>query len=1036
MRSEKFFYSFMENDLFLPHLNVQTNSNISLSFISISQLIDLSKEKKLEYLAIADYYPFEVLDFINECKNAKIKAIWGTKIFGQEVQSQKEEENIDKKKYSLTIYPQNSKGYREVLQKLFSGDSPSNRIFSIEDIIISLSKNCSIVLEAHKIEEIRYLASKWILSNTSPAINKSNIFIGFDFFLFSPTNNIPKNIIPVLIPFFSVKTLTDEDTTMLEIYTKTNLSRHFLDKNYRNLLPYLKNTNEFLSVCTDDVFFYQLLLVQWQSFLSKIDLKFANKIESKIIENKKKQQLLLKIKSQCLQKLLSLPINKEKIQNYYELLDKELKTIEKLNYLEYFATFIDIIKHLQKQRTAIGPGRGSVVSSLVSYLLDITQIDPLEHNLFFERFLNEKRQLPADIDLDIYDRDEVYKYLFDNYAKNKVARIITKKKIGWKLALTETAKIYQISERDLKKINSLTWKNNDLSETQLKIWEKRYPLFCNFAKKIWKLYYDVSLHPSGIIISDISLLGLVPLSIRDGYLLSLWEEDKLNKLRLKKYDFLSLKDALGFIRDVQELLPNIQLPNYNQVDLRNQKTWTLLNNLLLTDIFQLDTVLARNLFSRFKPTNFKELTFFLALNRPGIKKKIEEIIRDKFTSINKLSSVITNKEIKDIVAETNGFIIFEEQISQILSLIYNCSFAEAEEKRKEIKHQTPSKEEFIKAASSKLVIEEIEIIYQHIISEHGYTFNKGHAIAYSYLTYYCAYLKANYFDELITYFLNNKKEKKLSYLKEAFFNNFEILNPDINFSQNEWVKKEKTLIMGFKELNDYKTTFFNNILEERNKNGPYHNWVNFINRTLEFWEEIELINLENWIKSSLFRSLKISTNKLLLNSKNIFCYLQLKKKLNTEDQNLPFVYFSVEDREEKKLKEKKIKQLINSWEKESIDCFLSYFTRWKKIAALQPVEKPLTSLLDVLINYKQQQINQPIIVNIYAVIEKIEKNDNDYYAISLQDIRSSFKLKITDQQYQKYSHYLEINNELLFSLEIQVKYGQLSILSCNEITSP
>jgi DNA polymerase-3 subunit alpha len=212
----------------------------------------------------------------------------------------------------------------------------------------------------------------------------------------------------------------------------------------------------------------------------------------------------------------------------------------------------------------------------------------------------------------------------------------------------------------------------------------------------------------------------------------------------------------------------------------------LLQNFLLTGIFQLDTPPARELFTTFRPQSFSELMIFLALNRPGIlysikRKIIKEVVQKK---ANKERSLLSTPEIKQILADSYGYIIFEEQISQILSLIYEYSFAEAEIRRRELPKE-PLEKTFLTQAQKKMSPAEAKLIYEQISSISGYTFNKAHAAAYSYLTYYIAYLKANFFSELIVYFLNKKKEKELSYLQEAFFKGFHVKGPDINHSEIE-----------------------------------------------------------------------------------------------------------------------------------------------------------------------------------------------------------------------------------------------------------
>ena len=505
------------------------------------------------------------------------------------------------------------------------------------------------------------------------------------------------------------------------------------------------------------------MLIQWQTFLNKISLNPSFKGE-KASRTKKESPLLL-LKSKCLQKLISL--KKEPMESYQKTLEKELTVIEKLNYADYFLVFSEVSSHLKNENIIVGPGRGSAVSSLVTYLLGITSVDPLEHKLFFERFLNEKRKSLPDIDLDVENQEEVFNYLQKKYPKKQVARIITKKKIGWKVALRETAKLYKVGEMQLKEITSLSGENPNFNDLKLQRWQASYPNLFQLAGKIKNLYYDTGIHPAGVIISESSLIGSVPLKSEKDFLLTFFEEDKLAQLGLKKYDFLSLRETLGFIREAKEIL-KVNLPDYQEIDLNDQKTWKLLKNFLLTGIFQLDTPSARLLFNRFRPQNFNELVLFLSLNRPGTKKKVEEITQKKDS---KAKITFTSPVIKEILNETYGFIIFEEQISQIFAYIYNCSFAEAEVKRRELTKKGLGKD-FLLQAQKVLNLSESKLIYQQINSSIGYTYNKAHAVAYSYLSYYITYLKANFFSELITYFLNKRKEKELSYLQEAFFYGF------------------------------------------------------------------------------------------------------------------------------------------------------------------------------------------------------------------------------------------------------------------------
>ncbi|RHZ35580.1 PHP domain-containing protein [endosymbiont GvMRE of Glomus versiforme] len=1000
---------------FLPHLNTQTNSNLSFSFLKVSELANWASEKQLSYLAIADYHPYEIIEFFSFCKAKKIKPIWGIKIFFQE--------KPEEEKYSATIYPQNNKGYKEVLQKLFSPDSPNDRTFSLNYILSNLSKNCLVVLEARKIEEIKHFAAEWILTRLSQKeINYNNLFIGFNFFLLAPSQSIPPKVIPLLLPFFSIKCLTFQEIGLLSLWRKTNFNRYFFPSDTYNTFLHYLNTDDYFSHCTDDKAFYQLLLVQWQAFLIRIKLNPSFRRE-KLSETKKENSLLL-LKSKCWQKLISL--KKQKEGNYQKILEEELIVIEKLDYSDYLLVFSDVVNYLKTKNIMVGPGRGSAVSSLVVYLLEITSVDPLQHKLFFERFLNEERKSLPDIDLDVEDQTEIFNYLQQKYPKNQVARIVTKEKIGWKNSLKEAGKICGIGELVLGEIISITGKNPDFGNLKLQKWQLSYPIFFALVEKINNLYYNNSIHPAGVIITENSLTGLVPLKHDKNYILALFEAEKLNYLGLKKYDFLSLKETFSFvnfsfIREVKEFL-KLNLPSYQDINFEDEKTWELFSNFLLADIFQLDTPSARELLIKFRPQNFSDLIIFLGLNRPGARARAQEISQARNTK-KKLN--FSSPIIREILNETYGFIIFEEQISQIFVFVYECSFAEAEIKRRGLAEKGLGKD-FLTKAEKKMPSFESNLLYNQIISAIGYTFNKAHAVAYGYLTYYISYLKANFFPEIIVHLLNEKRGDNLPRLQEAFFYGFRIKGPDINHSEINWVKSNnKELIMGLNNSKECRTDFFEKIIIERKEHGIYKNWENFLDRTFHYWENIENNILEAWVKSGLFTSLQIDIDTLLENKESILRYLQIKKKLSNTNKDLPFLHLPV-----KKIEENTT--IINKREYENLGLYVSYFSRWKEL--FQKTNDELHSLLEIFQKIEKYN-NRKTLIKVYAIIYQIKKKDENNHELLLQDVKTSFKLNINKSIYQLNKKILLIHSELLFDLSIKVKEGKIYFLACEKISN-
>lgn len=998
---------------YFPHINVQTNSNLSFSLIKISQLVNWATERKIKCLSITDYYPYEFLKFYNLCKEKKIKPIIGIKVIIKE----------NEKEYLLAIYPQNSAGYKDTIKKIFDNETLENRIFSLEKAL-SLKKNCLLIFVANNLEDIKYFSQKSFFSTEK----ESNFYIGFNFFIKDVKKNVSSDVLLSLLPFFSVVSFSPEENFFLELLRESSLSNHFLPEDLQQKLTYYSKEERFLASCTNDKVLTKVLLSQTQDFFSKINLKFLPITKKNTDEVEKKS--FTELQDKCFKQLLFL--QKESQEKYENRLESELQIINKLNYSHYFLVFSKIIDYLRKENIITGPGRGSAVSSLVVYLLGITKIDPLEHNLFFGRFLNEKRTRPPDIDIDVENQEVVWNYLKRKYGEEKIARIATRQKLGWKNALKECAEVIKrkkikplISEDDLKEIINLV--KEDILQENLKtdFFQSKYKFLFNMASRIKDLFFNSSIHPSGIIISEKEpLTKLIPLEKKKDFLISYYSEEDFSWLGLKKYDFLSL-DSLRVLSEVKRVLQKKNLPKCNFQD---KETWKLINNCLVTDVPQLDTISFRNLITKFQPHNFNELVLLLALNRPGARQNVEMIWERRTKNQNKaFSSPILNQ----ILGESYGFIVFEEQVSQILTFVFDYSFAEAEIQRRSLSKVKSEELEviqnnFLEKAKEKITSNERKKVWEQIINNNAYTFNKSHAVAYGYLCYYIAYLKTNYFPSLITHYLEsnlNSPEKTLSYFREAVFYGFSIQKPDINFSENQWNKKQKTLTMSFKSLKSYPADFFAEIIEEREK-GNFKDWEDLISRTKGKWEKISLPVFQEWMEADLFASLQIKTDTLLKYKETIFRYLQLRKEFSSSWHDLPALdWLSMKS----EMNSNQNNFLVNQKEKENLGNYISYFNRWKQART----KLPLVIFAEIINNLAKFD-NRDNLSYIYVVIQDIQSK-RDVFWLILQDLRSTIRLTINREFYQQNQEILKLHQEVLCQLVIKISNQQIKSIQIQKI---
>jgi DNA polymerase III alpha subunit len=253
---------------------------------------------------------------------------------------------------------------------------------------------------------------------------KTQFYIGFDFHIPKANKVILPSVLPSLLPFFAVKGFSSDETTIANSLRSTSFVKHFLPIDVQQKFISLLSEEKLFSFYTNDKVFYKIICAQARSFASKINLKF---VFSSGKDNKESEKFL-ELQNRCERQLFFL--KKEAKEAYQIRLEEELQVIKQLNYSHYFLTFSDIVSGLKEQSITIGPGRGSVVSSLVAYLLGITKVDPLEHHLFFERFLNEKRKNLPDIDIDVENQKKVIEYLQTKYGSEKIARLATRQKLG------------------------------------------------------------------------------------------------------------------------------------------------------------------------------------------------------------------------------------------------------------------------------------------------------------------------------------------------------------------------------------------------------------------------------------------------------------------------------------------------------------------------------------------------------------------------------------------------------------------------------
>ncbi len=535
-------------------------------------------------------------------------------------------------------------------------------------------------------------------------------------------------------------------------------------------------------------------------------------------------------------------------------LEHEIAVISKMGFISYFLIVWDFIHYAKSRGIPVGPGRGSAAGSLVSYLLGITDLDPLNYGLLFERFLNPERVSMPDIDIDFCfeRRGEVIDYVTDKYGKDNVAQIITFGTMQARAAIRDVGRVMGLPYGDVDKIAKLipgdpnmTLKDALRIEPQLAQLHEKDPKTAQLidtAKVLEGLSRHASVHAAGVVISDKPLTEYVPLfKSTDGQIVTGFSMDGISKIGLLKMDFLGLR-TLTVISEAVKLIKKhrgLDL-DINKIPLDDKKTFHLLAQANSYGIFQLESGGMRDLLKRVKPTQFEDLISILALYRPG---PIGSGMLDDFAKRKKGETPIKydHPKLESVLKETYGIIVYQEQVMQMASVLAGFSMTQADHLRRAMSKKNPvemdkMRKEFVAGclSASKIKEDQANKLFDLIDYFSGYGFNKSHSAAYALVSYRTAYLKANYPVEFMSALLSCEKdntEKVVEYVKECQAIGIHVLPPDVNHSYSQFsVVDERTIRYGLLAVKNVGLTAIESIVAKREEKGPYESMTDLCDR--------------------------------------------------------------------------------------------------------------------------------------------------------------------------------------------------------------
>lgn len=830
--------------MYIP-LGIKTDNSLLQSLIKIKDLIPFLKEHNITACGILDNHLYGVMDFYFSCKNNDIKPIIGLDVL------------INNK--HLYLYAKKYDGYKSLLK--------INSVIEERELTI-------MDLKEHNREILCILPFETYIYYEEIKDIFQDLYLGYcsDF-----EKNNAKIITEKIVFINTILSFTSEDTKYLDYL-------HRIDDLEAPLGNYEKNY--YLNVLEDDAKTIEEV-VKLLDVEIPTNARFIPHYDNKIEDS---YSYLISLAKKGLAKRLNNNIKEE----YIKRLKYELSVINSMGFVDYFLIVYDYVKFAKKNGIVVGPGRGSAAGSLVSYVLGITNIDPLKYDLLFERFLNPERITMPDIDLD-FDftrREEVIDYVRERYGKSRVANILTFSNLSSRQVVKDVGKVLGVETSLVDRLASFFMAKDDLKTNYLLPKVKELLSHSKELQKVYKvslklegLKRQTSTHAAGVVISSIDLDEIIPISINEGNIQTGIVMEYLETLGLLKMDFLALKN-LTIIKEVLELIKeneSVEI-DLNNIPLDDELTLNLFNRVDTEGIFQYESKGMKNFLKKLKVQKFSDLVAAVALFRPGPMSNIDNFIARK-EGRQKITYPV--KELESILKDTYGIMIYQEQIMQVLVVMGDYTFAEADnirramsKKKKEV--MLEEKEKFVKRAINKGYTKEKAIeVYDLVLKFADFGFNKAHSVSYALIGYQMGYLKSHYPIYFIANLLNmniGAEIKTRDYIKEARKNNIRIYKPDINKSISTYLIKENNLLLPLSVIKNVGKVAADGIIEEREKNGEYKDFFDFVART--YGKCINKRTLEYLIDASVFKSFKENNATLKANIDSAINYAELRENLD------------------------------------------------------------------------------------------------------------------------------------------------------------
>ncbi|MBU1085173.1 MAG: DNA polymerase III subunit alpha [Candidatus Falkowbacteria bacterium] len=1052
------------------HLHLHTHYSLLDGLIKPKELVKRVKEDGADAVAITDHGTmYGVIDFYQTCKKEDIKPIIGFEAYVAPNGRHNKRAKADEKKYHLVLLAKNFIGYKNLIQ-LTSQAHLEGFYYKprIDDELLEKYHEGLIGMSACLAGEI----STMILSGQEQKAKNKIIYykelFGPDSFYLeiqhhpnlrgqdyvnqaliklSKELNVP--LVATNDAHYLDKNDADAQDVLLCLQTKrkkkevsrmtmmgddysVKLSKQMIE-DFADVPEAIANTNKIAEMCN-----VEIPLGEYQLPLFNVPTGYNE------------QTYLEKLCKEGMQKRYGVEYDKID-QEKKERLDYELAVIKKMGFPSYFLIVADFVNWAKDNGIVVGPGRGSAAGSFVSYLLSITDLDPIKYELVFERFLNPERVSMPDIDLDFADirRDEVIHYVEEKYGKDHVAQIITFSTMAARGAVRDVGRVldypYDFCDAISKAIPMFSSIDDALRTPDLKqLYEKEKGVreVVDTAKKIENVIRHASVHACGVLITENPVTEYAPVqyasSSEQNSMVSQYSLHPVEDLGLLKMDFLGLKNltiiesALKIIKKTREI--DIDIDN---LPMDNKQAYELLQKGESTGVFQLESAGMKRYLKELQPTEFEDIIAMVALYRPGPMEWIPDYINGKH---GRKKPKYLHPKLEPILKKTYGVAIYQEQIMQMARDLAGYSMGEADVLRKGVAKKVPKivaeqKIKFIEGCVKNGITSELATnIFAFIEPFAGYGFPRAHAACYAYIAYQTAYLKANYPTEFMASLMTADQEdidRVPIMIDECNSMDIEVLPPDINESFADFAvvpttngSPTKTIRFGLRAIKNVGGHITEMIINERKANGHYKDIADILNRVQD--KDLNKKSLESLIKVGAFDSME-ERGKLLDNLDKMLEYSRTITSANQRGQDSLFSLSpELEVQATIKLDDAPpaYKQIILIWEKELLGLYLSDhpFNEYEKI--LKGKIKPLLSITSA--DADEFYNVAGIIGNIKKIVTK--KNEIMLF-VRLENKLINMEILVFPSMLKKNEEIWQEGNAIICRGRISTKDNELKIIS-------